>query len=403
MNTLATLSSYFRNSALQITGRCVTYAFGALTVVAFARFTTPAVYGQFTFLATLFDIFIIVTYPGMATALVRSVARGFDGTVHEVARTRFKGGLVGSLLLAGCAFYYGVWGNNPSVALGTGVSAVIFPFHYAFVNYEYFLMGKKRFMEHTVFKTISIVAMKIVAVVALVLTRKAEVPFIASIVLGCLFAVWAYARVTKNVKSTIDPEAIPYGFQLTTLSGVSILANKLELIIVPIFFSFEQLAYFAIAERAANEFKFLWATVSNQMLTRLSELSPYDAYKKTVARLPLTLLAFAGLTAVSIAALPFAIPFVLSARYLPSVNLTQLMLAATFASLTGAYFETYLVSQRKTGELAALRFVFPVTFLGTLPLGAHYFGVLGIIFAKMIAGAVYSIVAVALARRVQLA
>jgi O-antigen/teichoic acid export membrane protein len=140
------------------------------------------------------------------------------------------------------------------------------------------------------------------------------------------------------------------------------------------------------------------------MLTRLSELSPYDAYKKTVARLPLTLLAFAGLTAVSIAALPFAIPFVLSARYLPSVNLTQLMLAATFASLTGAYFETYLVSQRKKRVNSRhSRFVFPVTFLGTLPLGAHYFGVLGIIFAKMIAGAVYSIVAVALARRVQLA
>jgi len=380
-------------------GRWVSYGFGALSIFLFAQLTAPSVYGQFTFLSSLFDIFIIVTLPGMSAALVRAVSRGYEGTVHVVSRKRFIGALAGSVILLGCFGYYALVQKNPALAVGTLVAAVVFPFHYSLINYESVLIGKQAFPAYTAYTTASTVTGSIAIMGTLLLTKSFVVPFIAKTVLACVFAGWAYGRVTKGLKPDVDPDAISYGMRLTSLNVISILASKGELLIIPLFFSFDSLAFFYVAERAASEFKFMWTTVSNQMLTKLAPLSIAEAFKKAVYRLPTVLVVFALMASLAGLSASILFPLLLTERYLPAIALTQMMLLASVLSLTGAYFETYLISQKLITQLVLLRFVFPVSYLVLLPLLAYWQGMMGIVYAKMVAGATYSASAALLAYR----
>ena len=63
-------------------------SFGLLWV--FANYLDPEVYGQYRFFTTAVGLLAIASLPGMHTATIRAVARGYSGLLPQILHTRLR-------------------------------------------------------------------------------------------------------------------------------------------------------------------------------------------------------------------------------------------------------------------------------------------------------------------------
>jgi len=127
---------YLRQGILLITGLA--------TLMAFARLAPKELYGHYNFLLAILAIASIVSVPGLKSAVLRSVARGNEGSYKAAVKTSFLWSLLGipALLSIGTYYYYY---NTQIIGICLMMSSIFFPFIYAPNTWDSFLLGKKRF------------------------------------------------------------------------------------------------------------------------------------------------------------------------------------------------------------------------------------------------------------------
>ena len=88
----------------------------------------------------------------MNTALVRSVARGYESSVHEAYKTKLRWGFLASLALFAVALWYFIHGNTTLGACFI-IGATLAPLKDTFETYLYLWNGKKRFGLRLIYDT----------------------------------------------------------------------------------------------------------------------------------------------------------------------------------------------------------------------------------------------------------
>ncbi len=92
----------------------------------------------------MIGILSIFALPGMNTALIRTVARGYERTIYVCAKTRIKWALVGSGISLIICFWY-IFHQNFILGIAFLITGVFFPFIKTFELFLPFWQGKKRF------------------------------------------------------------------------------------------------------------------------------------------------------------------------------------------------------------------------------------------------------------------
>lgn len=207
-----------------------------LLAIAFANLLPQETYGTYKYILSIAGLFAVFTLPGIDTAYARAAAKGDVSTYRASTATRLKGSALGAIFaLLGSAYYWFVGGNvNLSIALL--VIAATLPFFDTFALYSSYLSGRGRFdlmaKYHALTQVVSIGALVTTATLTDSLTALLVAYFVPLIVVRAALYVHTFRSVPNERDAEKDKETVTYGWHLTLMNILGIVAGNIDKILI---------------------------------------------------------------------------------------------------------------------------------------------------------------------------
>jgi len=119
-------------------GQIVSTIASFLSAIAFANLLPRETYGQYKYILSITSILAIPTLAGINTAVIRAIARGYEGSFIPALKTKIKWGLLGGITSIGLAGYYyfsALYGSTWSLRVSpTGKKAL----RYIYENWNHY-------------------------------------------------------------------------------------------------------------------------------------------------------------------------------------------------------------------------------------------------------------------------
>lgn len=131
---------YIKNVAYLMFSNVILALLGLLLSVALARLLPKDIYGQYSYIMSIFGLLAFFSLPGMNTAIAQAIARNYERAIIEGSKVRFKWSILGSIIISIIALYYFISNNNIVIVKCLIVCSLFFPLYYATdVIYAYFI------------------------------------------------------------------------------------------------------------------------------------------------------------------------------------------------------------------------------------------------------------------------
>jgi len=245
-----------------------------LSALAFANLLPKEIYGTYKYILTLLGTLAIFTLPGMNTAIVQAVARGYEGSFYQAFKTKLKWGCLGSLTAIILGLYYWYQGNIV-LPIPLFLCAVFLPLMETSQIYISLLGGKKLFSYQVKYSAISRILSVTAMIAVLFLTDNLiwiiTVYFISNTLINTFFYFFTKFKFRPNKKE--DPQTLSYGKHLTLMSVIGIIAGNLDKILLWHFFGAAQLAIFSFAYAPVNNITKTFSSLKVLVLPKLSQRS----------------------------------------------------------------------------------------------------------------------------------
>ena len=337
-------------SLMLLVARGVGFAATVATGLLFARLSTPRVFGEYHYVMSLLGAGGIFALPGMSVAIARAAAQGYDRTLWRGTAVRLRSSVLGVTVLLVVAATFALRGDA-SLAQGTLVAAVFFPFIAALDGPLAFLNGKARF--HALAAAQIALALLPVILVAVVLLLGAGLTGTLLAALGATaFLNLALMRLTASSRSSTagpdDPEALRYGRRVSGVYVIGLGHAYLASLVVGTVLGSAPLASFAIAMLWAELFKQVMQILNMQLFPRLARASDAEASRlltcSIVRGFPPLLVAGAVVAGL----LPWLLPVVFTETYREGISAAQLLVAGTVLSYPGSQVNNYLAARARS-------------------------------------------------------
>jgi len=240
------LSYFVKNGFWMFLKQIVVMISGMAVSIIFARIASKEIYGNYQFFVSIFSVVSIISIPGLNNSVVRSVSRGNDGDYSVVVKESFFWSLIGvPILLILGAYYFHI---SKSLGLSLMVSSIFFPFFYAPNTWNAFLQGKKKYSKITLYSSVQAIVNALATIAILFLYKDNLFIIILFYLLSfTLLNIYYYFKSLKFVEnSKKEDDTINYGFFLTKMNFLEMIAENFDKLIVGIFLSPTALATFSI-------------------------------------------------------------------------------------------------------------------------------------------------------------
>lgn len=354
--------------------------------IIFANFLAKEVYGTYQYVLSVVGILSVFTLSGMNTAVVRSVAKGFDRTVKSAFWIKLRWGILGSLAGFALALYYAIQGNT-TLAIAFLISAMILPLHDASALYSDFLLGKKQFQRHVARLLVTRIAF--FAAIVLLLQLSMNVLFVVATHLLLYTALQLFffrsitARLDTNAASDRDAES--YGKHLSIMNVVGIIATNLDRLVVFYFLGSAQLAIYTFAFAPVLQIKSLLKSVESLVAPKFPTRDLALIRQSLVGKI-----ARMGVFIFLVSLIyTFLAPFffrVFYPQYTEAVFYSQLLVFSLLFYVV-IFPQSALEAHAKVKELYILKTAAPVLRIGLLLTLGYFFGILGVVFTLLVAPA----------------
>lgn len=205
--------------------------------ILYARYLSKELYGDYRYVMNVMGALGIFALPGMATIILQSVARGFEGTFRRGSFLIFFSSFGISLISFGIAVWFYARGDT-ALAAGFLIAALLVPFAEGLGNWRAYFDGRKEFQKKTGFNIASNVFYGILmgGIIALIIAFDIAPLFALTLLVAAYFLghgipnILAYRSTLRIVQKTapIEPGAIRYGFHLSFLDAPATIANYLD-------------------------------------------------------------------------------------------------------------------------------------------------------------------------------
>lgn len=352
-----------------------------LLYVVFGHVLSKEVYGTYQYLLSFGAIVSAFTLTGMSTAVVRAVARGYEGTFLQSVRVQLLWGILP--LLGSWAFggYYFLQGNT-TLGWGLMLIGVFIPFNTTFNTYSSYLTAKKDFKRSFTY-SLFVNIPYYVAVALVSLSLSAAIALLAanliSQALGYLVAHYK-TIATYHPNNLKDPEAMGYGRHLSVINALGAAVAQIDNVLVFHFLGAAQLALYsfitAIPDRLGI-FKILGSAAFPKYVTKTHEEIRSSLTRKVLLSIGVALLVVIvyGIFANSFFTLFFP-------KYLDAVPLSQLyalIVVTTFSPL----FTTPLTAHGHVRLIYTYKIVTPILQLSFVLIGILWWGLTGLVLARI--------------------
>ncbi len=354
-----------------------------LLAIAFANLLPKETYGTYKYILSLIGILAIPTLGGLNTSLIRSVAKGYEGTLIPALKVKIKWGFWGSAGSLILAFYYYLNGNNDLI-FPFLLIAIFLPFLEAPTLYTAYLQGKKMFDIYSRYSILIKISVAIFLTAILFLTNN-----LIFIIFSYLFS-WTFFRfiIFKKIlikfppNKNYDQEAIPYGKKLTLISVIGIISNNIDKILTFHFLGPAELAIYAFAIALPENIKAVLRNIGALALPKFSENQNRKTLKKKIksyffkSMIPIGLIIFLYII---LAPLFFKIFF---PEYPESIKYSQIFSLSLIAFPT-LLFTAFFNSQAKSREIFKIDLVYSAVKIILLFILLPVWGIYGVISATI--------------------
>ncbi len=373
---------YFLGSGFYLNLNTIVGAASALVLsVFFARFLSKEVFGQYSFVVSVVSIASLFALPGMRTAVVQSVARGFFGNYRVGLRICLKWSLLGSLSLAGFSLYY-FFSGATALWIGFLLAAVLFSPQSVSYFYPSYLAGAKQFKTSALYFSIYSLASVLMFIAAVflwgTLPALIGVYFLSHILVSGVFTLRIYFRLKEDL---VDVEAVRFGKHLSAVEALQTVAFYADNVLVGALLGFEELAVYTFAKILPEQVKSFARNIGELALPQLSQMSKADVGRSLMRKS----WQFSAVMGVLVVAYIVAAPFLyklLFPQYSDAVVYSQaLALSVTFPVILFNYaFQAHLLKRETFVGNVGSSFIQIFLLLALTPL----YGLVGAVAARIL-------------------
>lgn len=205
-----------------------------LVIYAASKLLRPEVFGTYKYILSIGAIVYIFSLSGAGKVVLRSTARGYDGTLSLLYHQTLRLGVFASSILLIISFYYYLAGNV-NLALSFALIAFIQPFIKASVLYRSFLNGKKQFKLLALDGIFVSIAVSAITIITMVYMPEPLWLVAAKLLVEASIAIVLYKYVLKKFvpdDAKPDVDSFNYSQHQSVLDGLTQAASRLEQIII---------------------------------------------------------------------------------------------------------------------------------------------------------------------------
>lgn len=350
----------------------------------FARILPKEIYGTYSYVLAWISVFGIFALPGMDSAVIQSVSRGFENSLILGLKKKIQYGFLGTLasLIIGAYYFYN---QNPTLGMAFFIAAAFVPFLTGFQIYNSFLLGKKEFRASATYLVIDQIFSSAVLITTLFLTKNIAYLVSAYLFSNLLPNLFFFFLVKRKVgpPNGRDSEVAAYGKHLSFISVISTVASYLDQFLAFHFLGPAELATYAFATSPSEQIKGFFKSIPDLALPKFSERTEEDL-KKTMKR---KILILSALTIATVGAYIVLAPWfykIFFPRYLDAVFLSQIF-SLSLLNTPSVLIAGALTAHKKIKKLYLFNIVSPVFQIVIMAVLTPLWGLAGLIWARVTA------------------
>ena len=366
-----------------------------LLSVVYARYISKDTYGTYRYILSFIGAFGIFAIPGMGTAVIRSIARGYTGAFKQAATTIFLFSWGISFSCVAAAIYFYLQGTFP-IAIGFLLAALFAPFSEGLGAWRNYYTGTKQFQKGMIFSSATQLfygGTMLIGITGAVLYGYSHTVTLALLV-GIYLAAHAVPNIilTRRVWNTIspsspkDPETFRYGIHLSISEIPSIAAAYIDSLLLFSLLGAESLAIFSFAFAPVEQLKSIFGTAATVSMPKIAAKTASPKTKAVLhSSLPKKLFRASFLTAIAVGTYIVAAPLlfrILFPQYIQAVPYTQ-VLALSLALFPLGVFGTALKAEGNMKKIYVFSIVTPFIQIAATLILIPIFGVWGAIWARV--------------------
>lgn len=214
----------------------------------FTNFSSKQDFGLFNLFLAIFSSLAIFSMPGIFTALLDSISRGYELDYVKYTFKRIRWSILGSILLIITGSYY-YYTESETLGLSLIASSLAFPFYHSLLNYSAFLIAKKDFKKEAIFNSASSLVSMLTVVTAIMLKLNIFYIIILYLLSNLTINVFCYLRSLKNINKKVSDskEFNEFSDLISFNSILGLLASNLDKILLGLLAGYQTLAIYVVA------------------------------------------------------------------------------------------------------------------------------------------------------------
>ena len=374
-----------RGSFWSIAGQ-VSASLIALTLsVAMAHYVPKDVYGQYKYVLAIISVLSAFSLNGIGTAVLQSVARGFDGALADSFRANLRWSFVifiGTFALGG---YYLIAGNF-ILGLGILIGGSVTPFLGSFNLYSPFLSGKKEFARQAWYADFVTNIIPAVALIVTAYVAPQPLPLIAvyfgTNLAATAYAYWRTARKLHRAATEHDPHMLSYGKHLSLIGILGGIAGNIDQLLLFHFAGATDLAIYNFATGIPDQMNGPLKTLDSMTQARFANRDEADIHSSIRNKMLWLFITSIIVIASYILLAPYLYTFLFPA-YAVAIPYSQIYALSLFAMIASPAV-SYLSAKKKVREQYIASASISVFQIIVMSIGVMYWGLLGLIIARVL-------------------
>ena len=364
-------------------GKIISAFSSFLLSIIFANLLTKDIYGVYKYILSIAGILTLFSLSGIETALIRSIAQGFEGSYKKALKVKIKWGAIGGLASMLLSLYYYL-NNDLTLSLCFVIAAFFLPFMDPLAIYCSILSGKKDFKLNSIYSSISQVVPALIMILILLFTKNIFLVVLTYFAANTTVRLFLLLLTIKKLKlnNEENKETLSFGKHLSLMGAIGSAADQLDKILMFHFLGSASLATYSFALAPVSQLKTLLKSTTSLALPKLSERKK-DETKKT---LPPKLIKFFLLLVIIVFTYILISPFlykIIFPQYIDSIKYTQLY-ALILLLFPQKLISAALTANGRKKPLYIISITEPTIRICLLFILLPLYGIYGAIFAQIL-------------------
>lgn len=248
--------NYFASSTFySILQQIVGVSSGLIVSYLFGHFVSKTHFGEYNLVLSILGSITFLSLPGVDLGLTQSIVKGYDYSLIDSHKRKFRFSLVAIPALLILSYYY-ITQNNAQVGKLLILCAFWYPFLNAYTNFSTFLAAKHKFKQLAMIASTSSLFF-LTSIFVSTYFFNSSLALTLGYLIGITFPTIAgYFYSTRFVHNRkFDPQLSGYGLFLTLISIIPWISAFIGSILLGTLRSVELLATFVVASRFFTAFQ----------------------------------------------------------------------------------------------------------------------------------------------------